>query len=226
MLSLAVVVAGPAPLALAWAHEDTTRSAGHRTLLALLAWMALQSGVALGLGLIGELRLWPTLFVEALLAAAGMAALRGVRIDLRPARPLSAVERFTIASIALVGTSLLLRFAAQPITENDSLGYHLPPMARWVQAGALVSIERNDQAAYYPYGWELLGTLFLLPLREDFLVTSANVIAWAMLGLATYLVWTRRDCTEWWRGSLCSRCRSFGRSCRRCGSTSPWPPSL
>jgi hypothetical protein len=195
LLALFVIAAGPVPLGLALASDGPTRSFAHRVLVALLAWCALQGGVALSLGLAGHLALVPLLVGEVVLAVGGMLALRGKAVNLCPARPLDPSEWLVVCAITILGASLLFRLAAQPINEVDSLGYHLPPMARWVQAGALVPIEPDTLMAYYPYGWELLCTLFLLPFHEDFLQAAPNLVAWAVLGLAAYLI-ARRLCAS------------------------------
>src|SRR5437773_10167497 len=67
-------------------------------------------------------------------------------------------------------------------------------MARWHQTHALVTPEPIDASRFalqigrYPFAWELLCTLFLMPFHEDFLVALPNLIAWLIFGLAAYLV--------------------------------------
>jgi len=188
LLALLVIVAGPVPCGLVLA-ASRRRSVAEQLLTTLLAWSAIQAALALGLGLAGELRLGPVLLAEtALFVSGAFGARRAIMAVGGPAPPLDPVEWLVVAAIALLGVSLLFQLAVRPITEVDSLGYHLPPMARWIQAGALAPLERTDLVSRYPYGWELLATPFLLAFHEDFLVTAPNIIAWIMLGLATYLI--------------------------------------
>ena len=76
-------------------------------------------------------------------------------------------EYVVLLIAALLGTTLLLRTVATPILETDSLVYHLPAVAQWYQAGTLSPVPRPDQIAYYPYDWELLSLLFVLPFGDD-----------------------------------------------------------
>ena len=117
-----------------------------------------------------------------------------------PRRILSAPERDSSSwaarmialGIVTVGVGLLIRSIATPITDEDSLAYHLPAMAKWYQTHAFVMLDqfygRRFQISRYPYSWEALSSLFLLPLREDFLVTIPNLIAWTMFGSGIYLI--------------------------------------
>jgi hypothetical protein len=55
------------------------------------------------------------------------------------------------------------------------------------QAGNLIIADHGNPARY-PYNWQVLCTLFLMPFREDFLVTFPMLISWAILGLSIYLL--------------------------------------
>jgi hypothetical protein len=188
VLCLFLVLAGPLPLALVLGAAPARRSGVSHALLALLvAWTALELAVALVLGMLGCLDLGWLMTAEAALFVLGMRPL--LRLDvgptfLTPTRALSRAEWAVMVALAVLGTSLLFRFAAEPPTDHDSIGYHLTAVARWIQAGTFVRPERATKVAYYPYGWEALCALFVLPFHEDLLVALPNLIAWAILGLA------------------------------------------
>ncbi len=105
---------------------------------------------------------------------------------------LSWSERTVVVGVIIAGTGLMIRSTATPITDYDSLAYHLPVMAKWYQTHAFVMLEQffegRFQISRYPYSWEALSTLFLLPLREDFLLAFPNLVAWAVFGLGISLV--------------------------------------
>jgi len=89
-----------------------------------------------------------------------------------------------VVAIVILGLDLGLRLLMQPLVEHDTIGYHLPAVARWLQAGGLTPLEAPREIPYYPYSWELLASLFVLPFGEDVFVAAPNLIAWTILGLA------------------------------------------
>jgi hypothetical protein len=186
LLGVAVVLAGPLPLCLTLARAGA--GLADHALATLVAWCAVQAGVALALGLAGWLRPGPLLAAELGLLALTAPRLRTVARLPRPVPPLEPLEWLTVAAVAALGVTLLLRAMAQVVTEHDSLGYHLPALARWVHAGALLPLERSDQIGHYPYGWELLSTLLVVPLRDDLLVCLPNLVAWLVVGLAVHAI--------------------------------------
>lgn len=188
VLGLAVVLLGPIPLALIAARADDTPrgSAAGRMLVALLVWCLWQMALAVVLGATGWLRPGPLLAGEAALGTIGLMRHKAWP-SLRPAPPLRPSEWAVLAALAVLGARLGLQLALQPITEHDSLGYHLTAVARWLQAGALVPLERTDYVGRYPYGWELVCGLFILPFGDDFLVALPNLAVWTLLGVAVFV---------------------------------------
>jgi hypothetical protein len=185
---LFLILVAPLPLALVLGAGPARRSgASHALLTVLVTWTAMELAVALLLGTFGSLDLPAGLTVEGTLL--GLGVVLALRRNPRPAhlvpnRPPAAAEWPVVLALTVLGASLLLRLAAEPITDHDSLGYHLPALARWVQTGALLRPERTNKVAYYPYDWEALCSLFVLPFHEDFLVALPNLVAWVVLGLA------------------------------------------
>ena len=195
LLAFAAIVAGPLPLCLALTPTEP-RSAARVLLAVLVTWCLLQVCVGLVLGMAGWLGLRGALLCEALAFLAGLAvpAGRSRREVLRDVWPhLVWPEHVLVVALGVLGLTLLIRLATVPTTDHDSLAYHLPAMARWYQAHTLVTPEPFDarfslQVGRYPFDWEVLCTLFLLPFREDFLVAFPNLVAWLIFGLSTYLV--------------------------------------
>jgi len=196
LLALAGIVVGPLPLCLGLVPLES-RSPARALLAVLVTWCLLQVCVGLVLGVTGWLWLGGVLLCEAVAFFAGLAMPAGRRglAVLRASRPhLVWPEHLLVFAFAVLGLTLLIRLATAPITDHDSLAYHLPAMARWHQTHALVTPEPIDASRFalqigrYPFAWELLCTLFLMPFHEDFLVALPNLIAWLIFGLATYLV--------------------------------------
>ena len=85
---------------------------------------------------------------------------------------------------ALVGLalSMLLSVIKRAIVDYDSLAYHLPAVAHWVQVRSILPLEGLPHR--YPFTWELIAGLFVLPFREDFLISFPNWLAWVLFGVA------------------------------------------
>jgi hypothetical protein len=171
------------------------RGAAERWLAVLVAWCALQAALGIGLAVTGLLALPPLLLAEGALLGAGLCLgrrrERAALLDGAAAVPRDPYAFVILGAIAVLGIDLGLRLVSQPLVDRDSLSYHLPALARWVQASGLVPLERADQVARYPYSWELLAALFVLPVGQDLLVALPNLIAWAILGLAIVAAATR-----------------------------------
>jgi hypothetical protein len=188
LAGLIVVILGPVPLAVLFAECAGAGFAAERMLALLVGWCALQTALAIGLAMTGFFALAPLLMSEGMLFGVGahFAHRVGSRAgsDLGPARGRDPYASAILWAIVVLGVDLALRLVSQPLVDHDSLGYHLPALARWVQAGALVPLDRTDQIAHYPYSWELLAALFVLPVGQDVLVAAPNLVAWTILGLA------------------------------------------
>jgi hypothetical protein len=188
LAAVAAVALGPTPLAAMFAGCGPARGSAERWLAVLVAWCALQTALGIGLAAAGLLGLLPLLLAEAALFAAGVhlgrRAGRAPHLDGDAGAARDPYALVVLGAIGVLGIDLGIRLVFQPLADHDSLGYHLPALARWVQAGGLVPLERVDQAAHYPYSWELLAALLVLPVGQDLLVAVPNLIAWAILGLA------------------------------------------
>jgi hypothetical protein len=196
VVCLGVVIVGPAPLSLgAAASAGNSNSLTHRLLAASIWWCAIQCSLGIALGLVGQLRLLPLLACEIVVGFLGGLALRR-RGPTTPAwsalilarRPDQTHWRLVfIGAILSTATATLLASAlTQPITEFDSLAYHLPQIAHWFQDGSLDPLPNLRQIARYPFSWEVLQLLFVLPFGEDFAIALPNLLAWMLFGLAAY----------------------------------------
>lgn len=180
LIALLVIVSGPVPLAIAvlQTYQSSARtSLAYSLLCTLTVWSVLQITLGIGLGSWHQLTLTGVMVTEMIVLTLGWLfgiALKAppwqswCRSSLRLQRPLQAPELIVLASIFLVGTLLLEKIATQPITNFDSLWFHLPAVARWYQTGSLTLLDpagywifEHPDAANYPLQLAYsLGSLF------------------------------------------------------------------
>jgi hypothetical protein len=188
--TLMAVLLAPVPLAMTLDRigRDSIASLSERLLGVAIVWMLIQLATAVLLGLVGQLSLPAVLEADALMIGLAIVLFARARTGSPTRAPLAASERVVIVSAVVLGTTLFLRAVTTVVIEPDSLGYHLPAVAQWYQAGKLWPLERSDQIGHYPYAWELFSLLFVLPFGDDGAVLVPNVLAWGFLGLALYRV--------------------------------------
>jgi hypothetical protein len=196
MLGTGLVFAGPLPwcVLLVSILGDKHKNAGiaHHLLISLSVWCIFQVAVGLLLGILHLLTLPALVLVEAVSLVTGVITL--LYLERKnpwlypgnlPKLPTgwSNLEKLILGIIAITGLVLLWGIMTCPITDYDSLAYHLPTMAQWYQTGTFPLLEQFHQISRYPYNWEVLCTLFLYPLGgNDLLVALPNLIAWADVG--------------------------------------------
>ncbi len=202
-----IILGGPLPLCLSIvlknARHTQAYSFAHSWLLIGTAWSLLQVLTGLFLGSIRQFHVAALILSEILIFAAGtLSLLRMSRWAPLSWRNLMTVslrfnkqELLVVASLSFVGLILLAKLATVPVTYYDSLWFHLPPMARWYQTHYFTLLDpagqwifEHQDAKVYPYNWEVLCALFLMPFGEDFLVCLPALIAWLLLGLSVYLL--------------------------------------
>ncbi len=188
-----------APVPLCWllvrSRLETIASISDVLMSLLLWWLAAQCGMGIALGALGWLRLETILGAEATLLVLGIVLARrsreappGLATLLHSVSGRALGWRTTLLLLALagVGGTYLCFLATQPVTEHDSLVYHLPQVAECFQSGSLTILPWFGQIGRYPYGWEVLASLCVFPFAEDLLVCLPNWIAWVLLGLTVY----------------------------------------
>lgn len=137
----------------------------------LLLRLLLVSATVLAAGMLGRLDA-PSLGLTGAAAAAGLWAWRKPELR-RPALPPLGIVPVAVAAV------VVLRLAAQvwlfsPYV-GDSLSYHLPKVAAWVQAGAITLDLGPDRRAWFPAGFELVETWWTVFLHHDVLIELAGV---------------------------------------------------
>jgi hypothetical protein len=203
VLVFCLFAAAPVPIGLCavmLGRSETGRpSLPQASLLLLAAWCVVQAVVAHVLGVLHQLQFSGALVAELAVLGGGalsLARLRRRRDDpawgalTRSSGQADGLETVALLTLAFMGLTLLWWSIAMPVVDYDSWAFHMPHMAQWLQSGSFTRMvqEATRPRNSYPYGWEALCTLFLLPFGEDMLVTFPNLVAWVLLGLATYLL--------------------------------------
>lgn len=205
LLLFLVLLSGPIPLSLGLISLQKGDPSEFRLsgviLRFLTYWCVFQVCIGLIMGISEQFFLYPVLLAELVLLGLGLGLLlvqqrqKGLSFFAATIAPsFSIAELSMVAAISFTGAILLKRLSTLPIINYDSLWYHLPIMARWYQEGTFVRMPdfmntglwTTDQIIYYPFNWEILCTLFMMPFKEDFWVALPNLVAWIMLGLAIY----------------------------------------
>ena len=155
-------------------------------LIQLLFFTAIQMLLVLATGLTGFLSPLPL----TLISAAGLAVLAAARVlPPRPCwtlgRPQTPQEWILTAAAALLALSLVVKtFVLSPYW-GDALYYHLPNVAEWVRAKRLVFGFTSDHRIWFPMGFELVETWWVVFPGRDTLIEAAGI---QMLLLATLAV--------------------------------------
>ena len=202
-----VILSGPLPLCLSLSlinqSENVKSSLAHFLLVTLTAWSLIEISLGLILGTFEKLTLNTVILSEILLFISGFSLIIAkkhsfsVVIQKLPKlkQSLNKIELLIISSAGAVALVLLLILATKPITNYDSLWFHLPAISRWYQTGALTLLDAtgnwifdHQDAIVYPYNWHILNLLCVLPFGEDFLVAFPQLIAWIIQGISVYLL--------------------------------------
>lgn len=196
--SLLLIVLGPIPFVASVMHLQRravgTPCFARECLMVLTAWCGIEVLVGMCLGSIQSLRLHSVLISESALLLTGIAILSLLRrrspLVRQSHAPLSESESslFFMGTLILIGIALLWTVGVTPVTDFDSLWYHLPTMVHWYQSGTFATPDKVTVPAYYPFSWELLSLLFLLPFQADAFVAVPNFIAWIIFGFSIYAV--------------------------------------
>ncbi|MEQ9358334.1 hypothetical protein [Coleofasciculus chthonoplastes] len=216
LICLTVILVSPLPLCLSIAFIDlsenyksfqknTKKQLFFSKLILIIAtgWCAISTALCLFLGILGWLKLNYVIYFDIVLFISGSLIFRHLKINkiwslyfqriVTIFSSLTKTELLILSSISFVGLVLIERSVTRPLIDYDSLWYHLPNMVSWYQSSSLKMIDPINEIVFdetirYPYNWELLSTLLVIPFREDFLVTLTKVLAWFILGVSIYRV--------------------------------------
>jgi hypothetical protein len=161
----------------------------------MLLWCVIQITVGMLLGMLHLFRLEPIVIAEILCVGVGVLVICERRtwntlvshLQVKEWLPTDPFSRAMVA--VMVGVCVLVTHGIliAPVTDYDSLAYHLPTMVHWYQTSSLDPWS-DKISGRYPYAWEVLGTMFFFPMERDVFVAVPNLIAWLLLGTAVYVL--------------------------------------
>jgi hypothetical protein len=141
-------------------------------LLFYLLRMLLISAAIVAAGLAHLLR--PIPLGMAGLAASLVLLSRGAHRAL-PRLELPSWNRALVAFAALMGLRLLLQAWWFAPSAGDAVFYHLPKIAEWVRAGGFTREMSDNFRVYFPSGFELVETWWVVFFHHDVLIEMAGV---------------------------------------------------
>jgi hypothetical protein len=192
------IVLAPVPLCLAFVgagiREERQPSAAHMLLSVLTLWCATTALVGLFLLLFHVFTLPALLVFQLVIFVSGTFLLRRTWSVFRPV--FGSLPKFSywewsmVAAFVFVGAAHVWSAMVSLPTAYDDFAFHLPLMAHWYQTHSLTVFDQfaTRFAASYPFNWEIVASLSLLPLREDLFVYLPNLVAWLALALSVYLL--------------------------------------
>ncbi|MBN1550622.1 hypothetical protein JW979_04095 [bacterium] len=192
-----VILVGPIPLIQGLLSRVNVTPGKSSTILKIYMfcclWFCFQTTLIMFVSLLGFLNLIVIIALESTMLAAGLIWIKSRNLyqknRQKSDRPkLGSLE---ILLIALITTVILLRTYENfviPISEYDSLAYHLPEMAHWYQTQSLDMFFTQTLQTTYAYNWELFSTIFILPFGNDFAVLLGQSMVWIFWGMGVYLL--------------------------------------
>ena len=84
----------------------------------------------------------------------------------------------------------------------DTLTYHLPKVADWVQYGKLVALPTPVARSYWPANFELFQTWFVLFFHHDFLIEAAGLPFYLLAVFSVYSSGRSLELSRNWSASL------------------------
>ncbi len=193
--------------ALGLASRCGLRSRAERLLAIVVLFVGVALASAMALGLLGQLRFWPLLGVQALIAALAASVARWPiiieTIDLRALPRLIAGAPLRVAA-AFVGVAYLhvtfLGVVSEPFA-GDELMYHLPLVASFAQEGRIFVPQlgrywHTDWWVYHPASAYLLYQWWVLPFGGGVLVDLVQLPYALATALATFVLARKFGATQ------------------------------
>jgi hypothetical protein len=109
--------------------------------------------------------------------------------DSRGLTPDGALAAVAVAGLAIYLAAMLARFGSTPVTFIDTVTFHLPGVARWIQSNSIWQIDQflpGQAQGYYPNNGNVVDLAAVLPWHSEFLIRFVNLPFLALTGVAGY----------------------------------------
>jgi hypothetical protein len=111
------------------------------------------------------------------------------RGDSRGLTPGDGLAVLGVVALAVYLAAMLARFGSTPVTFIDTVTFHLPGVARWIQSNSIWQIDQflpGQFQGYYPNNGNIVDLAAVLPWHSEFLSRFVNLPFIALAGVATY----------------------------------------
>jgi Dolichyl-phosphate-mannose-protein mannosyltransferase len=102
-----------------------------------------------------------------------------------------ALAGLALAALGVYTLAAAWRVSAEPTTDVDSITFHLPNIARWMQSGSVWQVDQFNPLlapGNYPHNGDMLYTTFVQGWENDAFVRLAGLPFAALAGLAVYAI--------------------------------------
>lgn len=178
--SLPLLCAVPAARALA------RRLDASRALETTLAWTWILTFQGTVLGLTSAATPTGVVASSVLIALAGGLALRGTRERSKPPRSPDSLRGIVVAGVALVVVPGLWFTLTVPVTNYDSLAYHLPMLAAWTRSASLTPPEWIGVQRCFPMSLLATSLPSTVLARHDIFASLVAFVGFPLWGLSVH----------------------------------------
>jgi hypothetical protein len=115
--------------------------------------------------------------------------LRKRNVAMRGLTPAGVLAVVGVGALAVYLAAMLARFGSVPVTFIDTVTFHLPGVARWIQSDSIWQIDQflpGQFQGYYPNNGNVVDLAAVLPWHSEFLSRFVNLPFVALAGVATY----------------------------------------
>jgi hypothetical protein len=93
-----------------------------------------------------------------------------------------------VLSVTLIGLRMLAHVWFLSPYIWDTLSYHLPKVADWIQHEGLVVLPTPERRSFWPANFELFQTWFVVFFHHDFLIEAAGLPFYLLAGVSLYSI--------------------------------------
>ena len=155
-------------------------------LLLVFFWITIQTMIGIILGVAGIFNSFSFAITEIGLILLGIPLKKYINLPIKQIAVWEREEKIILLCFGFLFIMLFWKITAYPITNFDSLNYHLPAILAWYHSGSILQKLNLYIGSYYPYNWEMLCALFIFPFKNDALTSLPNLLPLLICALSVY----------------------------------------